>query len=294
MKLKLILVALIFNSALFAQIKNITGKVLNAEDKKPIVGATVKIKDTNLGAVSNFEGDFHLTTPNSYARVSIVIEYVGMKSKEVEIVDSKYFTVELNSSASEMTQSNIDNKVIKKEQKGNNYLPEKRYNDRFNYSKIINDLKAYKNVTVASYHKTSFVNNNFANSIENSSIENYGGIELIGRVFGWSPVIFDYGGYWDFYKTQTMSEISHFGAKLSLSVVLLPTSKAFAPYAGVGYQLSTLVAGEASIDTSAPIWKVGIQSITRNGVIFNFEYTQSFLVPHRLSNQIAIGIGLAY
>lgn len=291
MKLKLILIALIFNSALFAQIKNITGKVLNAEDKKPIVGATVKIKDTNLGTVSNFEGDFYLSTSNSYAKVTIVVEYIGMKTKEVEIVDSKYITIELRSSDRVETQSNVKNTV---NSKTNNYLPEKKYSDNFNFTKIKNDLKVYKNVTVASYHKTSFVNNNFANSIENSSITNFGGVELMGKVFGWSPIIFDYGGYWDFYKTQTMSEIFHFGAKLSLSVVLLPTSKAFAPYAGFGYQLSTLVAGDASIDTSAPIWKVGIQSITRNGVILNFEYTQSFLVPHRLSNQIAIGIGLAY
>ena len=44
-----------------AQSKSISGKVLSAEDGQPIIGATVKVKGTSLGTITNVDGEFKIS-----------------------------------------------------------------------------------------------------------------------------------------------------------------------------------------------------------------------------------------
>ncbi len=174
-------------------------------------------------------------------------------------------------------------------------LPENKYNDNYNFKDIPNGLNEIKKATIVSYHKTTFTNNNFATNLVNKEITNYGGIELTMREFKWLPVCIEYGGFWDFYKTPTIPELYQLGAKLSVSTLLFPTPKIFTPYMGLGYQVSLLSVGETSqLNTSAPFWKVGAQSVVGQGFVLNFEYSQSFLVPNRSFNQLSIGVGVAF
>ena len=68
---------------LFAQTREIKGAVTSTEDGGPIPGASVVVKGSTLGTVTDMDGKFTLKVPQSaqYLRVS----FVGMVTTEVTI-----------------------------------------------------------------------------------------------------------------------------------------------------------------------------------------------------------------
>ncbi len=70
-------------SMAFAQQK-VTGTVYEAETGEPVVGASVKVKGTNIGAATDINGKFTIANvPNSSK--TIIVSYIGMATKEVAI-----------------------------------------------------------------------------------------------------------------------------------------------------------------------------------------------------------------
>ncbi|MEP5338689.1 MAG: carboxypeptidase-like regulatory domain-containing protein [Algibacter sp.] len=69
--------------------------VIMSSDKYPLPGATVIIKGTTKGAVTNFDGEFSI---KARADDVLLITYLGYESKEVKVTDdfSKIVLVELN------------------------------------------------------------------------------------------------------------------------------------------------------------------------------------------------------
>ncbi|MDR2414903.1 MAG: SusC/RagA family TonB-linked outer membrane protein, partial [Odoribacteraceae bacterium] len=63
----------------------ITGKVVSV-DGKPLSGATVQVKGTILGAISDIEGKFRISTPAEGVQ-EILITFVGMKSRTLQLTD---------------------------------------------------------------------------------------------------------------------------------------------------------------------------------------------------------------
>jgi len=68
---------------LSAQTTNVTGTVVSAEDGEPVIGASVMVKGTTVGTVTNYDGHFNLSVPSN-AR-TLVISYVGMSTLETAI-----------------------------------------------------------------------------------------------------------------------------------------------------------------------------------------------------------------
>lgn len=66
-----------------AQTSKVTGTVISAEDNEPIIGASIVVKGTSTGTVTNLDGTFSLDVPTNAK--SLVIYYLGMKSQEVVI-----------------------------------------------------------------------------------------------------------------------------------------------------------------------------------------------------------------
>lgn len=60
----------------------VTGTVVSQEEGEPIVGATIKVKGTNTGVVTNVDGVF--TLPNATPNTVLVISYIGKKTVEVK------------------------------------------------------------------------------------------------------------------------------------------------------------------------------------------------------------------
>ena len=60
-----------------AQTQTVTGVVISEEDGQPVIGASVLVKDTQLGTITGIDGDFKLTNVPSSAK-TIVISDIGM------------------------------------------------------------------------------------------------------------------------------------------------------------------------------------------------------------------------
>ena len=85
-KLTYLLLCLVLGIGLAtAQTRKVTGTVISAEDSEPIIGASVIVKGTTTGTVTDFDGVFSLDVPSSAK--TLVISYVGMIAREVPVQD---------------------------------------------------------------------------------------------------------------------------------------------------------------------------------------------------------------
>ena len=67
-----------------AQTQKVTGVVISEEDGQPVIGASVLVKDTQVGAITDVDGKFVLNNVPSSAK-TLVISYIGMTTQEVAI-----------------------------------------------------------------------------------------------------------------------------------------------------------------------------------------------------------------
>lgn len=64
--------------------KTVTGVVISSEDNQPVVGASVSVKGTKLGRITDVNGKFSISgVPNSAK--TLVVTYVGMQPQEIAI-----------------------------------------------------------------------------------------------------------------------------------------------------------------------------------------------------------------
>ena len=82
----------------------ITGKVIGSDDKQPVIGATVKIKGTNVGVVTDVNGAFVL---NAKTGDVLVISYIGYQAKSVSVTGESLGTIVLD-----VTNSTLNEVVV--------------------------------------------------------------------------------------------------------------------------------------------------------------------------------------
>jgi len=73
--------------------QTITGTVTSSENGQPLVGATILVKGTSIGALTGPDGKFTLTVPDG--NVTLLISYIGYKSQEVPLNGRTNITVSL-------------------------------------------------------------------------------------------------------------------------------------------------------------------------------------------------------
>jgi TonB-linked SusC/RagA family outer membrane protein len=100
-----------------AQTKSISGKVLSAEDGQPIIGATIKVKGTTAGTITNVDGEFKISLQGDAK--NLVVSYVGMTTAEVQAVNG--MTVKLQSDAKMIDEVVVTAIGIKRSQKALGY-----------------------------------------------------------------------------------------------------------------------------------------------------------------------------
>lgn len=86
-----------------AQTRTVEGLVLSADNREPIIGASVVVKGTTTGTVTDFDGAFTLSVPSS--ATTLVVSYLGMKSQEVAIKSKIEVLLEVDS-------QNLDEVVV--------------------------------------------------------------------------------------------------------------------------------------------------------------------------------------
>ena len=84
-KLMLLMTCLFIGIGLVnAQISKVTGTVISEEDGLPVVGASIVVKGTTLGTVTDMDGKFTLTNLPSSAE-TLMVSFIGMHTMEVKI-----------------------------------------------------------------------------------------------------------------------------------------------------------------------------------------------------------------
>jgi len=84
-KLMLLLACLFVGIGLVtAQTQKVTGVVISEEDGQPVVGASVLVKGTTQGTITDVDGNFNLSNVPSSAK-TLQISYIGMQTQEVTI-----------------------------------------------------------------------------------------------------------------------------------------------------------------------------------------------------------------
>ncbi len=92
-KLFLLMMLLLTYSSSFAQTGEVTGTIIDANDKSTIPGASILIKGTVMGTTSDINGVFRLSVkPNT----TLVISFVGYKTQEVVVQPNTNIEVILN------------------------------------------------------------------------------------------------------------------------------------------------------------------------------------------------------
>ena len=99
-----------------AQTSKVTGKVIG-EDGEPVIGASIIVKGTTVGTVTDFDGNFELEVPANGKQ--LVISYIGMKSKEVVV--SPNVNVTLMSDTQNLDEVVVTAMGISKEKKALGY-----------------------------------------------------------------------------------------------------------------------------------------------------------------------------
>ena len=90
-RLTLMLTCLFISMGLaFAQSKQVTGTVVD-ENGDPVIGASVVVKGTTTGTVTNLDGRFTLTALSSAQ--TLVVRYLGMQDQEVAITENVLVTL---------------------------------------------------------------------------------------------------------------------------------------------------------------------------------------------------------
>ena len=86
-----------------AQITKVSGLVISAEDQQPIIGASVLLKGTTTGNITDLDGRYVIENIPAGSK-TLVISYVGMKTIEVEITSSQMPAITMYSDAKVMEE----------------------------------------------------------------------------------------------------------------------------------------------------------------------------------------------
>lgn len=69
---------------MYAQTTKITGTVMSEEDGFPVVGASVLVKGTSVGTVTDIDGNFTISNVPENAK-TLVVSFIGLQSQEVPV-----------------------------------------------------------------------------------------------------------------------------------------------------------------------------------------------------------------
>jgi iron complex outermembrane receptor protein len=96
MKKKIVIISLMLT---FSSLKSLAqtilnGKIFDAETTELLTGATILVKGTTTGTITNLKGEFSITY-NGKLPVTLVISYIGYETTEIELLNSEAIEIYL-------------------------------------------------------------------------------------------------------------------------------------------------------------------------------------------------------
>ncbi|MDX2247462.1 MAG: TonB-dependent receptor [Bacteroidia bacterium] len=86
-----ILFGMLIGNVLLAQSISITGQVTSGEDGSGIAGATVRVKNTAIGTLTDDNGNYRIDVPGK--GVTLIFSYVTLESQEIEVGENTVVNV---------------------------------------------------------------------------------------------------------------------------------------------------------------------------------------------------------
>lgn len=87
----------IINSTQQTSKRTIVGSVIDKNDGSSLIGANIKIKNTQTGVITDIDGKFSIDIPVKGA--TLEISYIGYKTREIKVTDQGVLNIELDSDA---------------------------------------------------------------------------------------------------------------------------------------------------------------------------------------------------
>ena len=97
---------MLFTSLKVLSQTSITGKILDAQSKEPLIGASVVIKGTVQGTSTNVSGEFKLSYNGTYP-LTLIISYISYERKEIELSSNREVEIYLNPSTSSLNEVTV-------------------------------------------------------------------------------------------------------------------------------------------------------------------------------------------
>jgi len=113
--LQSLFVLLLIAGSVMAQDRTITGTVTSSDDKLPIPGVSVKVKDTQSGTITDANGKYSVSVPSS--ATSLDFTYIGYAQKTVKITSSNVYNVILTSDSQGLSEVVVTANAIKREKR---------------------------------------------------------------------------------------------------------------------------------------------------------------------------------
>ncbi|WP_158563257.1 SusC/RagA family TonB-linked outer membrane protein [Chitinophaga silvatica] len=107
----LLLSVLFLGGQVYAQSRTVTGRVTDAKDGSGIPGATVQIKGTSKGTVTNPQGSFTLQVDGN---VTLVVSFIGFEQKEVATGNVSTVNVALKTDSKSLEEVIVTGYTIEK------------------------------------------------------------------------------------------------------------------------------------------------------------------------------------
>lgn len=95
----------VFTGVISAQIKTITGAIKSANDGSSIPGASVQVKGTGTGSISDVDGNYSIQVSGN--NVVLIFKFIGMKTIEIPVEDKEVINVLM-----EVASADIDEVLV--------------------------------------------------------------------------------------------------------------------------------------------------------------------------------------
>lgn len=107
-------VTFLISQAAFAQDHRVTGRVLSGKDQQPIPGVNILVRNTQLGATTDGNGNFTLNVP---ANAILVFSAIGFAGQTLAIGNQTQLTITLQEAEQSLGEVVVTALGIKKEAK---------------------------------------------------------------------------------------------------------------------------------------------------------------------------------
>ncbi len=125
--------------AVYAQSRTITGKVISADDDSAIPGASVLVKGTTRGAITNELGEFTITASSDQI---LVVSFIGMTTQEVTVGTRSIVNVVLLSDTRQLEEFVVTGLGISRSEKSLGYSVQKIDGDKLQLAQETNVLNS--------------------------------------------------------------------------------------------------------------------------------------------------------